>query len=209
MPPQDQVGSSLIKKVKGHGNCGICRLGYPIRTLVTRMAINGMSYADITRQLQDMAESRAIPSAPSYSSVVNHCHKHLPYKDEAVRRYLERRAAEEGIDFEEGVDSILRPISVAEIAMRKGHELIVTEQIQPTVKETLEAAKFVQDFERESADHTSAAEAMAQVNMIMRAVKDVVPQELWNAIVDRLEELRSGDIEDAELVEETPPELTS
>jgi len=170
-------------------NCQVCKLGYEMVAMVSRMLINGASYADVARELQLYESTGAITRAPAYAAIRRHCQNHLVFKDEAIRRHLERRAIQDGIDLENAVDGILRPIAVAEVTMAKGFSNIIEDRATPTVKETLDAAKLVHEFERSAATSTDAAEAIAQVNLILQAVREVVPPELWTKITGRLQEL--------------------
>ncbi len=187
-------------------NCKVCQLGYGTLAAVNRMIVDGFQITEIKRILTQWQDERRIHRAPSLASLYNHKNKHLALNDQVVRRYIEKRAEEANIPLEDGVETLLTVQSVVDVTLFKGFKEIAEGRATPTVKETLEAAKIKAQFEKDGASVSSEIAYLAQVNKIIRAVKDNVSPEQWERIVRQLEAPDTEQIEssyiEAEVLEE-------
>lgn len=186
-------------------NCQVCQLGYSTLRSVNRMIINGHSYVDITRQLSDWHAQGLITRSPSYQSVANHSKKHVSLQNRLVRESIEKHARELNVDIENGIENLLTYRAAIDYTMRRGFMLIAEGKLNPSVKDMLEAAKLMAQFEKEEDGSTSIVELIAQVQRIQEAVKAEVEPEVWTKIVSRLttnaKEIE-GPVIPAEVVEE-------
>ncbi len=125
-------------------------------------------------------------------SVRNHCGRHFPVQSVAKATYrdiLERRAGENRIDFIGGVGTALTPIAFFETVMVKSYENLVDSDTKVDVNTGIVAAGRLQSL-MDSKDYgREIAELRFQLGKIGEAVKSTVPQEMWAAIVEKLEEL--------------------
>jgi len=185
--PDWDAGGSVVTKAGGTCACLIGKNGYQMMALVNRMLINGAPVQEIYEFLCSLPkETFKNNRVPSYAIISNHSKKHLPIKVAAVRRVLEQRAAERGIMMEEGVQNILTNQGMAEVIARQGFADIVEGKAKPTVKETLEAIKISEQFDRESSNAFDAVAAMAQMQKLMAAVQKWVPEDILEKIVMEL-----------------------
>jgi hypothetical protein len=124
-------------------------------------------------------------------SVRNHCERHFPVQNVARATYraiLERRARENGVDFVEGVATALLPVTFFEVAMNKAFRRLVDDDVEVSVDTGLRAAEKLQAVLDKRDQGDDIAELRLQVYRIQDAVKAVVPQEMWGAIVEKLDQ---------------------
>ena len=125
-------------------------------------------------------------------SVRNHCARHYPVQSVAratYREILERRATENRVDFIEGVATAITPIAFLETVMVKSYETLVDLETTVDVNTGLLAASRLQAVIGSNDYGCEIAEMRVQVGKIAQAVRAVVPQSMWAAIVEKLEEL--------------------
>jgi len=125
-------------------------------------------------------------------SIRTHTTKHFPVQQTAhatYRKILERRARENQVDFVDGVAIALTPIAFYEVVMNKAFRTLVDDRTEVSVETGLRAAEKLQsvlDGRQRGAD---VLELKVQLGQIGEAVRAVVPQSMWAAIVEKLEEL--------------------
>ena len=125
-------------------------------------------------------------------SIRNHTVRHFPVQNVAKATYreiLERRAKANGVDFIEGVATALTPLAFLETVMVKSYETLVDSNTKVDVHTGIVAAGRLQSL-IDSRDYDHELLVMkVQMNQICDAVKSTVPQEMWGAIVEKLEGL--------------------
>ena len=171
--------------------CRVCRNDV-LRKKVNDMLATGASYAMIVRALAaDNAELDKCDRV-TIDSIRNHCGRHFPVQNVAKATYreiLERRAAENHIDFVEGVATAITPLAFLETVMVKSYETLVDSDTKVDVNTGIIAAGRLQSLiDSRNYDHELLV-MKVQLAKICDAVKSTVPQEMWAAIVEKLEEL--------------------
>ena len=104
------------------------------------------------------------------------------------REVVERRAHENRVDFVEGVATALTPLAFYEVAMNKAFRALVDDRTEVSVETGLRAAEKLQSVLDGRERGTDVLELKVQLGQIIAAVKSTVPQELWVAIVEKLDE---------------------
>ena len=125
-------------------------------------------------------------------SIRNHCGRHFPVQQTAhatYREILERRARENQVDFVEGVAIALTPMAFYEVVMNKAFRTLVDDRTQVSVETGLRAAEKLQSVLDGRDRGADVLELKVQLGMIGEAVRAVVPQQMWAAIIEKLEEL--------------------
>ena len=105
------------------------------------------------------------------------------------REILERRARENQVDFVEGVAIALTPIAFYEVVMAKAFRALVDDRTEVSVETGLRAAEKLQSVLDGRERGTDVLELKVQLGKISEAVRSVVPESMWGAIVARIEEL--------------------
>ena len=171
--------------------CRICRNDV-LRKKVNDMLATGASYAMIVRALSADNAKLAKCDRVTIDSVRNHCGRHFPVQNVAKATYreiLERRAKANGVDFVEGVATAITPIAFFETIMVKSYETLVDSDTKVDVNTGMVAAGRLQSL-IDSRDYGHDLLVMkVQMAAICAAVKSTVPQEMWGAIVEKLEQL--------------------
>ena len=124
-------------------------------------------------------------------SVRTHTTKHFPVQQTAhatYREILERRARENQVDFVEGVAIALTPIAFYEVVMNKAFRTMVHEHTEVSVETGLRAAEKLQSVLDGRERGTDVLELKVALDQIGEAVRAVVPQSMWAAIIEKLDE---------------------
>ena len=155
------------------------------------MLASGASYAMVLRALgEDNAELDKCDRV-TIDSVRNHCGRHFPVQQTAHATYrdiVERRAQENRVDFVEAVATALTPLAFYEVVMTKAFRTLVDDGTEVSVETGLRAAEKLQSVLDGRERGTDVLELKVQLGRIGEAVRAVVPQEMWAAIVEKLEE---------------------
>ena len=152
----------------------------------------GASYAMVLRALAADNAKLDKRDRVTVDSVRNHCGRHFPVQNVAKATYreiLDRRAKANGVDFVEGVTTALTPIAFFETVMVKSYETLVDSNTKVDVNAGMVAAGRLQSL-IDSKDYTRDLLMMkVQLGQICDAVKSTVPQEMWDEIIEKLDEL--------------------
>lgn len=171
--------------------CRVCRNDV-LRKKVNDLLASGASYAMIVRALGEHNTKLDKCDRVTVDSIRNHCGRHFPVQSVAratYREILERRAKANGVDFIEGVATALTPIAFFETVMVKSYETLVDSNTKVDVNTGIVAAGRLQSL-IDSKDYSHDLLVMkVQLSRICGAVKSTVPEEMWDEIVEKLEEL--------------------
>jgi hypothetical protein len=165
--------------------CHVCR-NDSIREQVNAMLAGGSTYAQIVR-------AGAVDGAGKLSldSVRNHTNRHFPVQNAAqatFREIVERRAAEIGIDFVNGVATAVTPKAYYEALVNKAFQRLVQDDIRVSLETGLKAAEKLQAALGEGDPEAELRAMRVQIGQLQQAVKAVVPESMWAEIRDRIEE---------------------
>ena len=97
-------------------------------------------------------------------------------------------ARENQVDFVEGGATALTPLAFYEVVMAKAFRTLVDDGTEVSVETGLRAAEKLQSVLDGRERGTDVLELKVQLGRIGEAVRAVVPQEMWAAIVEKLEE---------------------
>jgi hypothetical protein len=107
----------------------------------------------------------------------------------AYRSIVECRTQENRVDFVEAVATALTSLAFYEVVMNKAFRTLVDDRTEVSVEAGLRAAEKLQSVLDGGERGTEVLELKVQLDQIGQAVRAVVPQEMWAAIVEKLEEL--------------------
>ncbi len=170
--------------------CRVCRNDV-LRKKVNDMLAAGASYAMVVRALAADNAELAKCDRVTIDSVRTHCARHFPVQNVAKATYreiLERRAKANGVDFVEGVVTAITPIAFFETVMVKSYETLVDSDTKVDVNTGIVAAGRLQSL-IDSRDYGHDLLVMkVQLGQIREAVRSVVPESMWAAIIEKLDE---------------------
>jgi hypothetical protein len=101
---------------------------------------------------------------------------------------LERRAEQNQVDFVQGVATAITPMAFLETVMVNGCETLVDPHTKVDVNTGMIAAGRLQSLIDSRADQSDLLQMRLQFRRILDAVRSTVPQEMWGAIADKLDQ---------------------
>lgn len=147
--PPAQGGASIVAyrlggrdyPLRTNAQCFVCLS--PWRLRVEEGLVQGYPYVAIVRELPEDSGLSARHVASHYKG------GHLPYDVEVMRRIVEARAEKLGRSIEEGIDSLVDQVTLAEVVVQRVFEGVASGELRPDVAEGLAAAKLLQQVEQE------------------------------------------------------------
>lgn len=194
--------------------CKVCKAPDSIRNLVDSLLLYPKTYREVLRQIRPIEEQLGVDSKEliSYDSIRNHQKNHLPMDKIAIRETIERRAKEKNRRILDGAERLLTPEAFYEVIVQKGWEDIVAGRLRPNLNQTVDAMRELQKLDKEFTDNFRPEALISQLNAIVQAMRDVLPPEMLQKVLDKIEEIErnyeEANIVPAEAVEdEDYPEL--
>ena len=163
------------------------------RDLVNKLIAAGLTNREITdacgginARRQNDGDNRIIRARNVWTHKTQHFNVDKPAQA-VLREIAERRAAEQNRDFINGIAHIVTPYAVLEAAMVKGFANITDEATQISVRDTILSATKLDELTNRDASQKKMADLMWQVDRIINAIRDVVPEEYHAAILARVD----------------------
>lgn len=176
--------------------------------LVNTLIAHGLTYAAIMKCLGPVNAARRKNNKITKASLYWHQKNHFNTQEPAravYRQIMEDRAKEHELNFIEGTTTGVNAMSYLETMMVKAYKKLTDDNFDNvSVEMGMNAAIKLHDMTRKDAGLAEAAKAMNEMNRIINAVKEVVPEKYYNQILARLEAGEMGGYVDAERVDEEP-----
>jgi len=171
---------------KVSARCRVCR-DEVIRGLVNKMISKGFTNPDILEVLSSHNVKLRGEGRPEITtdSITNHRQQHFDIQTPAsaiYRRIQEKRAAEQGQDWQEGVGSILNVISYYETMMLRGYENLTDPDTTVSYLDGGTAAAKLHELSRKDEDAYERARLLADMGRIIEVVRSFVPSDQWPAV---------------------------
>ncbi|GAC1666460.1 MAG: hypothetical protein NVS9B9_27200 [Ktedonobacteraceae bacterium] len=177
--------------------CLVCKS--PHRHLVDQMLVAGLPYSEIERQMAQMGN---FPRR----SISLHKEKHLGYDEAGIRQIIEREAMLAQRNHEEGVERLITKNSYLEVALQKAYDSLINGDVVVEPKDAVKVIDMLSKLQEQT--HLVALdEIKLQFQMFMQAVKEVVPKDQWEGVVERTQQLLKGSGRGLDLTEAQEPEL--
>lgn len=140
--------------MRSSATCHTCQS--PHRMFIENQLVRGRGYAAIAREIAEMTPG-PLPH-PTARTLADHVKNgHLPSPALTRRRIIENRAQEIGVNIL-GEDDLIDHVSFARLTLQRTQERILKGEIDPSVADGLNAAKFLHQVEAtspEGYDHES------------------------------------------------------
>lgn len=163
--------------------CRTCQS--PHRLIIENHLISGRTSTGILRELESIDPDNEFH--PSAEGIGEHYKRgHMPLTKAVQRRLFERRQEEVGERMNEALGTMMDHVTVAQMIVQKGGEKIATDELVPTVAETLGAAKFLHDIEKTLEDDVDNELWTSAMVIYMESAREVMTDEQWYAFGQRL-----------------------
>lgn len=184
--------------------CRVCQ-NPSVRWPVNRMLAYGMTYRDILDSLEPVNATLPRNKRVTYRSLWMHTRTHFRADEPAqalYRNILEKRAIEHGNDVVEGVETLIDEYSYLETMMVKGYRNLVHEG-EVSVADGMKAAVKLREMGKEDSSGQRVGDLMRQMDRIVNAVLNVVPERYHSEILSQIEGRQAAALPvDAEVVPE-------
>jgi hypothetical protein len=127
----------------------------------------------------------------SHQSVHNHGQKHLNYQAASIKRVIEEEAASLQENVEEGVKGILARRVFLSSYVQRTMEALLSNELPLSGKEAFAAIQLLTQYE-ESETAMQMQTLQDQFNAFQEAMKEIVPSDMWYAIVARTKEIHDA-----------------
>lgn len=173
-------GSSTMVRV-GNGvyplyvdpNCHTCQS--PHRMFIENQLVQFGGYAAIARQVLTMPKRPGWPP-PSARSIARHVKNKHVISPALIRRIIaEQRASDQGLSLYEA-DTILTKAAYAELVMYRAAERMNDGEVEPSIRDGLDAARFLQTLEGGTDQQSGFTQEIWEA--IFFTVYDVMSREL-------------------------------
>jgi len=184
--------------------CKVCKAPDSIRNLVDSLLLYPKSYKEVLRHIRPLEEQLGVEGKEliSYDSIRNHQKNHLPMDKIAIRETIERRAAEKNRRILDAADRLMTPEAFYETIIQKGWDDIVSGKMKPTMNQTMFAMKELQKLDDKAVANFKPERLISQLNAIIQAMKEVLPDDMLELVLKKIEEIESHYTVEAEIVEE-------
>jgi len=185
----EQIDGETYTYVKAL-QCKVCNSDEDILRVVDTLLLFPKSYQDTLREARLLEEKLDVPEKEriSYDSIRNHYKNHLPLDKKAVRDIVERRAQLKGKKVIDAGGHILTPEAFFEVVVAKGFEDIVSGLNRPTISQTMQAVAMLKKLEEETDKNYKPEVLINQLNMIVTAIREVLPPDLREAVFRKIDE---------------------
>jgi len=173
--------------------CKVCNLSDEMRVLVDTLLIYPKSYKEILRNILPIQEKLGVDEKDriNYENLRNHFRKHLPTEKQLVRETIERRAAEKNKKVLDQRDSLLTGEALLDTIVHMGFQDLANGYVRPTLSQTMKAMEMLRDIEESKNTDYRPEELINQLDIILQAIREVLPDDMKNALFRRIEDYQS------------------
>ena len=160
--------------VRSEPTCKTCQS--PHRQFIESELIKGRSYATIARSIEGLEPGPK--GHPTAENLANHCKsQHLPIGHATQRRIIERRAIDLGRSIEHDQDTLADHVTVSQMIVQRGLEMVVDGALDIKGADVLAAAKFLHQVEQAAGGETDAQVWMEALMVHLELAQKWMPPE--------------------------------
>lgn len=167
--------------------CSICTSKF--RNLVDTLAAQAYRPTAIARMLKEMDEEAAKRSDEALRKAVHrHIKDHLNIEQDALRKLVEEKAREAGIFSDEAKASLITKAAVLQQVIEKGWKQLSDPNSRVPYEFVLKAVEMQEQADKQQAT-LMVDQLTRQLQAIIQAIKETVPEHLWMATIERAREI--------------------
>jgi len=175
-------------------NCKICSTSDELKNIIDSLLLFPKTYREVLQAIEPIQDKLGIEGKEriNYENIRNHQKKHLPFEKRLVREIVEKRAREKNRSILDAGDRLLTAEAFYEIIVAKGFEGIALGYDKPTLTQTMHAMDMLSKLEKEGQEDYRPEELVQQLDMILMAIREVLPDSMKEALFNRIEEYQNG-----------------
>lgn len=177
--------------------CKICNSSDELKSVIDSLLLFPKTYKEVLTLIQPLQDKLGIEGQEriNYENIRNHQKNHLPFEKKLVRDIVERRAREKNRSILDTSDRLLTAEAFYEVIVAKGWEDIAQGYEKPTLTQTMHAMEMLQKLEKEGQDNYRPEDLINQLDVILLAIRDVVPADLKEELFRKIEEYQNGNLD--------------
>lgn len=171
--------------------CHTCM--HPARMEIEMRLVNACTFTSIAAEFSEVEWTKGDGSVQvlprlTPESVRNHFRAgHMPLTTATVREIVEERSRQLGAAYQDGLTLAVDQVTAAKVILQQGFERIVSGEEAVGVRDTLAAAKLIQDIE-DRAGEQATSEAWSEAMMIyFQTAQELMPPQMWASFAERLQ----------------------
>lgn len=180
---------------KRSSQCKICNTSDDLRSIIDSLLLFPKTYIEVLRAIEPLQEKLDIPDNEriNYENIRNHQKNHLPFEKRLVREIVERRAREKNRSILDTGERLLTAEAFYEVIVAKGWEDIANGYTRPTLTQTMNAMEMLQKLETQGEDSYRPEDLINQLDMILMAIREVVPDAIREQLFKKIEEYQTAE----------------
>jgi hypothetical protein len=156
-----------------------------VKNLAEELLLVPRTYASIVRTLEPLMAEWPPEARFSKHSLARHARRHLRWEAAAFREVADRRAEESGLTRAASA-RMLTASTVFETVQQRGIELLLEDELRPTIKDVLTATTALRELEQEVKEGFSLADLHSQMDRIITIFREELPEGLRVRILARI-----------------------
>jgi len=179
---------------KSSPNCKICTTSDDLKNIIDSLLLFPKTYKEVLKAIQPLQDKLGIDGNDriNYDNIRNHQKNHLPFEKRLVREIIEKRAADKNRSILDAGERLLTAEAFYEVIVAKGFEGIAQGYDKPTLTQTMYAMEMLSKLDKEAKDDYRPEELVNQLDMILTAIREVLPADMKEILFDKIEELQMG-----------------
>jgi len=177
--------------------CKICNTSDELKSVIDSLLLFPKTYKEVLTLIQPLQEKLGLSEEEriNYENIRNHQKNHLPFEKKIVRDIVEKRAREKNRSILDAGDRLLTAEAFYEIIVAKGFEDLAQGYEKPTLTQTMHAMEMLQKLEKESKENYRPEDLINQLDIILLAIRDVVPAAIKEDLFKKIEEYQTGGLD--------------
>lgn len=179
-----RIGNRTYDAVR-EPRCTTCT--HPARHEIEELIVQGHAYRTVASQYSETEWTDADGSTVmlpkiTFMNITHHFQQgHMPAQAEAMRRIVERRAEQIGVEqYERQINQIVDHHVFAEQVLVRTQERLVMGEIEPEVRDGMAAAKFLHEVEQANQGSLDAEAWSEAMQRYFEVAQQIMPPDMWS-----------------------------
>lgn len=180
---------------KSSPQCKVCNTSDDLKNIIDSLLLFPKSYKEVLQAIQPLQDKLGLEEKDriNYENIRNHQKNHLPFEKRMVREVVERRAREKNRSILDAGDRLLTAEAFYEVIVAKGWEDLANGYNRPTLTQTMAAMEMLQKLEQEDQNDYRPEELINQLDLILTAIREVLPNDMKEKLFRRIEEYQNAE----------------